>query len=262
MYGTRPDYAMSKETYQRLLETAKKLNMRVVGHTPRGLPFQAVLDEGQASVDHAEEIYYVYEPILEKMGAIADFQFGKINVEEYRKLDAKFPDLQTEILPLIKKLAQDVKRSDLVFTPGLFTYEIIWRQITAEYPEMLKDSKMQYVYPLQRLYAGPGFNSYQGRWSDRLDEMRTLHKYLVELQKLMVSEFYKAGVPMMAGTDATLPFVIEGFSLHDELQRLIDAGFTPFDALKAATVTPAEFLEISDKVGTVAVGKNAVSGFA
>ena len=112
-------------------------------------------------------------------------------------------------------------------------------------------------YPLQRLYAGPGFNSYQGRWSDRLDEMRTLHKYLVELQKLMVSEFYKAGVPMMAGTDATLPFVIEGFSLHDELQRLVDAGFTPFDALKSATVTPAEFLEINDKVGTVAVGKNA-----
>ncbi len=257
MYGTRPDYAMSKETYHRLLETAKTINMRVVGHTPRGLPFQAVLDEGQASVDHAEEIYYVYQPILEKMGAIAHFQFGKISLEEYRKLDAKFPDLPTEILPLIKKLAQDAKKSDLVFAPGLFTYETIWRQITAEYPEMLADAKMQYVYPLQRLYAGPGFNSYQGRWSDRLDEMRTLHKYLVELQKLMVSEFYKAGVPMMAGTDATLPFVIEGFSLHDELQRLVDAGFTPFDALKAATITPAKFLEIDDKVGTVAVGKNA-----
>ncbi len=257
MYGTRPDYSMTAETYHRLLETAKKLNIRIVGHTPRGLPFQTVLDEGQASVDHAEEIYYVYQPILEKMGLIADFQFGKIGLEEYKKLDAKFPDLQSEILPLIKNLAQDVKRSDLVFTPGLFTYETIWRQITAEYPEMLADVKMLYVYPLQRLYAGPGFNSYQGRWSDRLDEMRTLHKYLVELQKLMVSEFYKAGVPMMTGTDATLPFVIEGFSLHDELQRLVDAGFTPFDALKAATVTPANFLKIDDKVGTIAVGKNA-----
>ena len=253
---------MTAETYHRLLETAKKLNMRVVGHTPRGLPFQTVLDEGQASVDHAEEIYYVYEPILEKMGSIADFQFGKISLEEYQKLDAKFPDLQTEILPLIKKLAQDVKKSDLVFTPGLFTYEMIWRQITAEYPEMLADPKMQYVYPLQRLYAGPGFNSYQGRWSDRLNEMRTLHKYLVELQKLMVSEFYKAGVPMMTGTDATLPFVIEGFSLHDELQRLVDAGFTPFDALKAATVTPAEFLEIERQGRNRRRRKKCRSGFA
>ncbi len=257
MYGTRPGYAMSKETYHRLLVTARKLNMRVVGHTPRGLPFQAVLDEGQASVDHAEEIYYVYQPILERMGPIADFQFGKISLEEYRKLGARFPDLQTEILPLLKKLARDVKRSALVFTPGLFTYETIWRQITAEYPEMLADARMRYVYPLQRLYAGPGFNSYQGRWSDRLDEMRTLHKYLVELQKMMVTEFYKAGVPMMAGTDATLPFVIEGFSLHDELQRLVDAGFTPYDALKSATFTPAEFLNIDDKLGTVAVGKIA-----
>ena len=157
MYGTRPNYTMTAETYHRLLETAKKLNIRVVGHTPRGLPFQAVLDEGQASVDHAEEIYYVYEPILEKMGAIADFQFGKINLEEYRKRNAKFPDLQTEILPLIKKLAQDVKKSNLVFTPGLFTYEIIWRQITAEYPEMLADPNMQYVLSIAEALCGSGF---------------------------------------------------------------------------------------------------------
>ncbi len=257
MYGTRPDYSMTAETYHRLLETAKKLDIPVVGHTPRGLPFQTVLDDGQASVDHAEEIYYVYQPIIEKMGAIADFQFEKISLEEYRKLNPKFPDLQKEILPLIKRLAQDVKKTDLVFSPGLITYETIVRQITSEYPEMLGDPKMQYVYPLQRVYAGPGFNSYRGRWSDRLNEMRTLHKYLLEIQKLMVREFYKAGVPIIAGTDATLTFVIEGFSLHNELQRLVDAGLTPFDALKAATITPAKFLKIDNKVGTIAVGKNA-----
>ncbi len=257
MYGTRPDYAMSPETYHRFMETAKKLRIRVVGHTPRELPFQTVLDEGQASVDHAEEIYYVFPPIIEKMGRIAAFQFGKLTLEEYRKLSPEFPDLTREILPLIKKLAQDVKRSGIVIDPGLVTYETIVRQIGSEFPTMVEDSRMRYVYPLQRLYAGPGFNSYQGRWSDRLNEMRALQSYLLELQKLMVSEFYKAGVPMMAGTDATLPFVVEGFSLHDELQELVDAGFTPYDALRSATVTPAKFLEIGDTVGTVAVGKNA-----
>ena len=257
MYGTRPDYAMTRETYNRLLVTAKKLNMRIVGHTPRGLPFQAVLDEGQASVDHAEEIYYVYRPVLEKLGSVADFQFGKISLEDYRKMEIKFPDLQTEIQPLVKKLARDVKKSDLVFSPGLITYETILRQITSEYPQMLADPKMQYVYPLWRLYVSPGFNSYRGRWSGRLNEMTPILKNTYEIQKLLVSEFHKAGVPLMAGTDATNPFVIEGFSLHDELQKLVDSGLSPYDALKAATYTPAKFLEIDKKIGTIAAGKNA-----
>lgn len=257
MYGTRPDYTMNRETYHRLMEMARKLNIQVVGHTPRGLPFQVVLDEGQASVDHAEEVYYVYQPILEKMGVIADFQFGKISLKEYQKIKPKFPDLQREILPLIKELAQDIKKTDMVFSPGLFTYETIERQIGSEYPEMVKDSLMQYVYPIERNYAGPEFNSYRGRWSDRLDEMITLHKYLLEIQKLMVREFYKAGVPIMAGTDATLTFVIEGFSLHEELKKLVDAGLPPIEALKAATIIPAKFLKINDKIGTIAVGKIA-----
>jgi len=257
MYGTRPDYAMSKETYHRFIATAKRLNMRVVGHTPRGLPFQSVLDEGQSSVDHAEEIYYVYTPILEKLGPVADFQFGKLSLEEYRKSNPKFPDLEKEILPLVKQLAKDTKRSDIVLSPGLITYKKIWRQITPQYSGMLKDPKMQYMYPLWRLWVSPGFNSYRGRWSDRLEEMAPVIKNTFEIQKLIVNEFNIAGIPIMAGTDATNPFVIEGFSLHEELKALVAAGLTPYEALKSATITPARFLNLEMEIGTVAVGKKA-----
>ena len=60
-----------------------------------------------------------------------------------------------------------------------------------------------------------------------------------------------------AGTDAPMPLVYPGFALHKELELLVEAGMSPADALRAATIWPAEFLGLSDRSGSVAVGKRA-----
>ena len=65
------------------------------------------------------------------------------------------------------------------------------------------------------------------------------------------------GVPIMAGTDTPNPFVFPGFSLHDELVLLVEAGLTPLAALQAATIAPARFLSATDSLGTVEAGKLA-----
>jgi imidazolonepropionase-like amidohydrolase len=61
----------------------------------------------------------------------------------------------------------------------------------------------------------------------------------------------------MAGTDVSYPYSFPGFSLHDELALFVQAGFTPMEALQAATVNPAKFLGISKSIGTVEPGKIA-----
>src|SRR4030095_13756293 len=76
------------------------------------------------------------------------------------------------------------------------------------------------------------------------------------LQKITKS-FRDAGVRLLAGTDAMNPSVVPGFSLHDELQELVAAGLTPYEALKAATANPAEFLKANKEFGTVTEGKRA-----
>jgi imidazolonepropionase-like amidohydrolase len=68
---------------------------------------------------------------------------------------------------------------------------------------------------------------------------------------------FKAGVPIMAGTDAMNPFCFPGFSLHDEMGLLVESGLTPLAALQAATLNPAIFLGRSDDLGTIAAGKRA-----
>ncbi|MEM6683080.1 MAG: amidohydrolase family protein [Pseudomonadota bacterium] len=65
------------------------------------------------------------------------------------------------------------------------------------------------------------------------------------------------GVPIMAGTDAPIAFLTPGASLHAELALLVDAGLTPLEALKAATLTPAEFFGEDDVKGSIAPGMKA-----
>ena len=68
----------------------------------------------------------------------------------------------------------------------------------------------------------------------------------------------KAGVPFLAGTDTPAGvYVFPGFSLHEELQRFVAAGFTPLEALQTATLNPARFFGMEDQLGTVEKGKLA-----
>lgn len=73
----------------------------------------------------------------------------------------------------------------------------------------------------------------------------------------LVGAMYRAGVDLLAGTDVTNPFCLPGFSLHDELALLVDAGLTPLDALRTATLNPARFLKKDSESGSVAAGKAA-----
>ena len=73
----------------------------------------------------------------------------------------------------------------------------------------------------------------------------------------MVGRFQKAGVGILAGTDDISPYVMPGFSLHDELALLVESGLTPIQALQAATLNPAKFFNQLASFGTVEKGKFA-----
>ncbi len=73
----------------------------------------------------------------------------------------------------------------------------------------------------------------------------------------LMKRMLDGGVKFLAGTDYPNPFCFPGFSLHDELEILVDAGFTPLEALQTATLNPAVFLEKSNDYGTVGADKVA-----
>ena len=72
----------------------------------------------------------------------------------------------------------------------------------------------------------------------------------------LTAALHRAGVRLLAGTDAGALYSYPGFSLHDELELLVEAGLSPAEALNAATGGAAEYLELAD-AGAIAAGARA-----
>ncbi len=73
----------------------------------------------------------------------------------------------------------------------------------------------------------------------------------------LVPSMRRIGLPLLAGTDLGSEGIVPGRSLHDELELLAGAGFTPAEVLRFATVAPAQFLGLDDSLGQVAPGQLA-----
>jgi len=78
-----------------------------------------------------------------------------------------------------------------------------------------------------------------------------------EIQKYqeLTGILYRAGVPILVGTDAPEPFVPPGFSLHQELVMLVESGLSPSEAITCATLNNARILNEQENLGSIEVGK-------
>jgi imidazolonepropionase-like amidohydrolase len=115
------------------------------------------------------------------------------------------------------------------------------------------DPRLKYVKP-----------SWRARWLGMTKEAETWpagegarRREAIRKEDALVGGMQRAGVGILAGTDDGNPYVMPGFSLHDELALLVKAGLTPSEALRAATLNPAKFFGLSASLGTVERGKLA-----
>ena len=72
-----------------------------------------------------------------------------------------------------------------------------------------------------------------------------------------VGKLHKKNVPFMAGTDTPIGYLIPGRSLHRELEILVEGGLSNLEAIKTATINPATFFRIENKVGRIKSGYKA-----
>jgi len=82
------------------------------------------------------------------------------------------------------------------------------------------------------------------------------------LERLLLIKFKQAGIPLLLSTDAGTGGmgIVPGFSIHDELQILIENGFSPYETIAAVTVNALKVIQAmtgADDFGTIEVGKRA-----
>jgi imidazolonepropionase-like amidohydrolase len=136
----------------------------------------------------------------------------------------------------------------------LVAYQTILDQLT-DLDAALAAPGVEYISPARLAYWQADKNMYREKFDQAELERRLAPSYAFLEQ--LARAFQAGGVPMLAGTDATMPVVVPGFGLFRELECLVAAGLRPYDALLSATRRPAEFLRIADRAGTVEAGKRA-----
>jgi imidazolonepropionase-like amidohydrolase len=221
---------VSAAEYPALTAEAHGKGLILVGHVPREPGFAATLAAGQ-SIAHAEEYVYTF-----------------FNDD---------PDPANEVVhPLdTMKIPQAVamtKKAGVAVIPTLVAFHNIVRQAT-DVQAYLRDPSLAYLPPAMRSQLEPARNTYANRWpEERLAGLAVSY----EFQRQLVKALHRGGVPILAGTDAAW-LGVPGFSLIEEIENFQDLGFTPYEALRTATVDAARLLRREGEFGKVAVGMRA-----
>ncbi|GAA4537118.1 amidohydrolase family protein [Amycolatopsis samaneae] len=143
----------------------------------------------------------------------------------------------------------------------LFVHNGSWLSPTLSVNRVISLPAETYAHDPRLRYVPPSLRDY---WKDRIkvfapstpQEIAEQEAYFHALLGL-VGDAYRAGVGLIGGTDCLNPYVFPGFSLHDELGFLVEAGLPPMRALQAVTRDAARYLGKEDTLGTVTVGKAA-----
>jgi len=227
-----------------IVEAARARGLTVAGHAPAGVALRVTADGGQRSVEHLMQAYEACSTIEARL---LDDRRDLTGDELIARRDAQEP---AALAAFDRRTCARVA-GQLAATGQAQVPTLVLASDAAQPPRgpAREDPRWRYLRPderarWERLLAAPAEDAGLAR-----------RRWQVSLQ--IVAVLQRAGVMLLAGTDAPMPRIYPGDALHDELARLVEAGLTPVEALRAATLAPARFFGIADRAGTVTIGRRA-----
>jgi len=228
-----------REGYFAAAEEAKKDGIVFAGHVPDKVRATEASNAGQKSIEHLTGVFEGCSTVEDElMAAPRGPGRGKF-LSTYDPARAK-----SLIALFVKNQTWQV--------PTLYWERGEW---LIEQTGAGADPLLKYAPVAWRVRAWPMFTTgIEKDWST--DPFVDREKFF-QAELKMVGEMNRAGIPILAGTDTAAGVrVYPGFSLHEELELLVQAGLTPMEALQASTRNAGKYLELSD-TGTIEKGKRA-----
>ncbi|MGA2688165.1 MAG: amidohydrolase family protein [Candidatus Korobacteraceae bacterium] len=209
---------------------AHKVGMTVTGHIPIGMDAYQGVEDGMDMINH---IHYIADLLLPK-----DFDPKKVKGLERLKILAS-ADINSE---QGKQAVAFFAQHHTVIDPTMALMEISLR--SASEPATNTEPGIARVAPeLREQLVNGGLPPEAAAYGEKIKES----------DLAIIGALHRAGVQIVAGTDQTVP----GFSLYREIELYVQAGFTPMEALQAATIVPARAMKVERDSGSVEVGKRA-----
>jgi hypothetical protein len=223
-----------KEILAQTTEYAHAKGMRVSGHIPVWLRAEDAVLAGYDEIQHINQVLLNFL-VTDKTDTRTLERFY-LPAEKVGSLDFDSPDVQKFIALLAAR--------KIVVDPTLATFNFVRQQ----------DGVMSQEFAAVADHVPPdvrrGFLSGQMKIPDEPTHQRYEKSYARMIE--FVGRMYKAGVPLVAGTDD-----IPGFTLQRELELYVEAGLTPSQALQVATYNGARFARVLDDRGVISPGRRA-----
>lgn len=227
---------LSAAEFNAIADTANALGIPFAGHVPVSVGVAGVLAKGIATIDHLDGyLAALLPPRSDVSGGYGGFfgvmlagQADESSIAEVVDATVTAGVANVATQSLFEQLVNDVSPDDYGSRP--------------EMQYMPEATVARWVEAKEQTISERGFDPDVARRA-------------IELRQRLIRELHAAGGVLLLGSDAPQIFNVPGFSLHHELEFLVAAGLSPFEALYTGTVAPARFLEL-DK-GTIEVGKIA-----
>ena len=235
---------LTREAYLALADEAGRRGLAVVGHVPLAVtPLEAVR-AGQSDIEHLTLVLEAAIPgALEWTAADADADSMALLVDG--RLAAALPTFDDA---LARELFAALAEHEVWQTPTLVQMR---GAFYADDFAAADDPRLAWVTAAMA-------DDWRAVGRETPPEELAAGRAVYVRQKQLVGELHRAGVPLLAGTDTSdEPWVFAGASLHDELALLVEAGLTPLEALRTATLNPALARGDADREGFVGVGATA-----
>ena len=247
---------LSEDIYNAISNRCNELELPFVGHVPMSVRAETASNKGQKSMEHLNGIWKsstTLENEIDSLESVFKSYFmandlpAALNtfVTINGKFNAEFDKQKTA------QLAQILRKNETFITPTLTTIDRHWSRIDGTYKTQLEN---KYI-PAELLQ----------QWDPELNFPEKMFppiaweegKELLITSLEIINILYQNDVSILAGTDCGVSYVIPGYSIHEELKLMVEAGLSNVDALKTATINPAKYFGISDKNGAVAPEMNA-----
>jgi imidazolonepropionase-like amidohydrolase len=230
---------ISPEAYHAAVSAARERDKLVAGHVPRRLSLLDVFEAGQHSVEHLMD----FDEAIESDTSSFRGRF------HWSKLYLAMP-------------ADPGKISAAARSAAAWGGWIVPTMVQAERALAPTDSVRAWLTQPEAAYmtaeARAVWEQMATRATARMDsaDWQIAERGRVN-RRALLRALRDAGARVAIGTDTPNPFVVPGFSVHEELALFVEAGFTPREALLAATREAARLLGLHDSIGTVEPGRRA-----
>jgi imidazolonepropionase-like amidohydrolase len=221
-----------------IAEEARKREIAFAGHVPNAMRASDMSEAGMKSFEHLIGIF--------EGSSTAEDAFLEGGKTEGRFL-ATYDEARAARLAALLAKNHTWQCPTLVWERGGNLLDV---------SDFRRDARVKYV-------PGPWKSKTWKRFTEEItqgygtDDLATRKKF-IDKELEVVRMLQKAGVPFLAGTDTPAGVhIFPGFSLHEELERFVAAGFTPLEALQTATLNPAQFFGMAGQLGAIEEGKLA-----